>query len=274
MSGVRAAQSEDIQWLFRIIACFAVFAAALVLIFLYDYKIMQAMLRDRAEWGAQPFYLGAISQIGILTWAAGAAIALFTVAVAEDETTQPEKLTLLRCIGLFSLILCLDDVFQVHEVVAPRYLYIDQKAVLLLYALSALIIAFTFRRQLLKRPVLPAAAVSALAISMGLDLTEPYWPNLTIQLLVEDTFKQLGILLWTSFIIQQALAVLTSPRAVTLAPNPAEAEAEIRLPQAAPQPAIVAHTAARASTGVKKAKGAQGPFHPVPPRVEPQPRPR
>jgi len=239
MSALPTDQSRDVRWLVKIIAWFAVAVAALVLLFLYDHKIMAAMLRDRAEWGGQPFYLGAVSQIGILTWAAGAAVALFTATAVRGDGISGDRLLLLRCIGLFTLALCLDDAFQVHEVVAPRYLYIDQKAVLLLYAVSALAIGMAFRRLLLKRPLLPVAAAVALATSVGLDLSEPYWTNITIELLVEDSFKQLGIVLWTGFILQQALAALAERRATQLAPAILKAETDFIIRNTSPASAVI-----------------------------------
>lgn len=217
----------------------------------YDHKAMEAMLRDRAEWGGQPFYLGAISQIGILTWGAGAAVALFTAAFAQARERQPEhqqeRLRLLRWVGLFTLVLCIDDAFQLHEVVAPRYLYIDQKAILGLYALTTLGIVVAFRRLLIERPVLPMAAVAALATSVAIDLSEHLWTVRTVQILVEDGFKQLGILLWVAFLIRQSSAAFAER--TTTAPAAIRERASIRPRRSLPARAASLYRTALPSTG-------------------------
>lgn len=218
----------DLKLLTTIAACFSIAFTGLLLLYYSNPDVVAYMLRDRAEWGGQPFYLGAISQVGIMTWGTGAAIALFTAAVVRHDDQHRDRQALLLCFGLFSLALCLDDTFQVHEVVGPRYIYIGEKAFLLGYAIALCAFLVRFRRLLLEHALLPLGAMAALATSVILDQSGKFWTDQVLLLLLEDgCFKELGILLWTSFLIQQSwIALKHRPAAL---PTQADSEAGIML---------------------------------------------
>jgi hypothetical protein len=101
------------------------------------------VIRDLAQTCDSALGIGLISNLGYLLWIATAAIALFT-AYGTPTNSQHKLKELLLCGGWFSFILCIDDMFLLHD------RYIGQTFLYVVYAIFAFLIAFRFREQLLK----------------------------------------------------------------------------------------------------------------------------
>src|SRR5262245_59972388 len=69
--------------------------------------------------------LGVISNIGILLWSASAAVCLFTYLIVRGRRQDREVRLFFLLFGLLTLVLMLDDLFQFHEEVFPKYLNLD-----------------------------------------------------------------------------------------------------------------------------------------------------
>ena len=159
------------------------------------------VLSDLMQTCDEPIGVGMISNLGILLWAAAAAIGLF--ASMSGLILQKKWRQLLRLGGIFSAILCLDDFFLLHDRhISPDVLY-------LCYAVFTVIVLVYFRQLILQ---VDGVAFLAAAIFLGsavlIDQFQPLQeqsPNLyaTVQLF-EEGFKFIGIACWLTFWSQAA----------------------------------------------------------------------
>jgi len=161
----------------------------------------QLVIRDLAQSCDTALGVGFLSSLGYLLWTAAAAIALFT-ALSRLGGVRGRERQLLLCGGGFSLLLCLDDMFLLHD------RYIGSMFLYGLYALFALLILFRFRQ-----PVIALGgggfllAVVLLGLSVLIDLLQDLIPvpYTTLQL-YEEGAKFLGIAAWLSFWWQASAA--------------------------------------------------------------------
>ena len=138
--------------------------------------------------------MGLISNLGYLLWMATAAICLFT-ACSEVSRPRGRERELLLAGGLFSLLLCLDDMFLLHD------RYISANVLYLLYIVFAVLILVRYRDLVLRLggPVF-VGAVLLLGTSLLFDkfqqvLPIAYGPGQ----LFEEGVKFLGIASWLFF---------------------------------------------------------------------------
>lgn len=169
-------------------------AAALIGLVLYIQATtdvsMGTLTRDPLS--GKPAYLGLLSQVGILVWAASAATCLLAAGVLRGA---PESRFLLGA-GSLSLVLCLDDAFLLHDEVLPL-VGVSEGLIYATYLGLVAMFLVAFRRQILRGqyPVLVLAlaflGVSVVCDAWGLPWLDPY--------LLEDGTKFAGIAMWTAF---------------------------------------------------------------------------
>ena len=156
------------------------------------------VIRDLAQTCDSPLGVGLISNLGYLLWIATAAIALFS-AYATPTYSQHKLKDLLLCGGWFSFILCIDDMFLLHD------RYIGQTFLYVVYAIFAFLIVFKFRDQLLKNGgeifILAATllAFSVLTDKFQLDIADTIPIKYETIQLFEEGVKFLGITTWLYF---------------------------------------------------------------------------
>lgn len=162
-------------------------------------------------------YFGLLSNIGILFWCAAATLCFFLSSLAPTTGGDLSRRFFL-CSGLLSLLLLLDDFFQLHEVVLPSLLGIRQRYVLLFYLLLAATFRASFRETIRRHhPLLLALALAFFAVSLGEDIfalaAEP------CHYLVEDGAKFFGIICWFNYFalicreeVSRCIALKTQPR--------------------------------------------------------------
>lgn len=154
----------------------------------------QLVIRDLAQTCDTALGVGFLSNLGYLLWIAAAAIALFT-ALSGVVPLRGRVQQLLLCGGGFSLLLCIDDMFLLHD------RYIGSTFLYGLYAVFALLILFRFRRQV---QALGGGsfllAVVLLGLSVVIDQLQDVIPVPYARLqLVEEGSKFLGIATWLAF---------------------------------------------------------------------------
>ncbi len=168
------------------------------------------MTRDLAAVAGVHPLTGGLSSLGILLWSGSATVCLFTArrlpAVAHDR-----RRALLRDAGMLSAYLCIDDLFQVHERLAPNYLLLPEKVVV--FGIGLLVAAFLWRHRHELRPRpgawLAPAALGMLGVSATIDgLPFPARQDDEWLLLVEDGAKWIGICLWCVFCLQRSADAL------------------------------------------------------------------
>ena len=145
--------------------------------------------RDPAASMNAPFYVGALSNIGVLVLWTGAVGALLCGVLVRWADTQ--KANALLTAGAFFAWLTLDDLFQVHEVVIPGLLHVPQVVVYGVYGLAAVGYAWRYQRFLRTTPwgLLVAAGILFTA-SLVVDLVSA--ETATNHHLLEDGAKLLG----------------------------------------------------------------------------------
>ena len=182
-------------WLrFALLPAAVVYGVALMLSRAGGINDLELVIRDLAQTCKYPLGVGLISNLGYLLWMATAAICLFT-ACSEVSRPRGRERELLLAGGVFSLLLCLDDMFLLHD------RYISANVLYLLYIVFAVLILVRYRDLVLRLggPVF-VGAVALLGTSLLFDkfqqdLPIPYGPGQ----LFEEGAKFLGIASWLFF---------------------------------------------------------------------------
>jgi hypothetical protein len=159
------------------------------------------MTRDIAALGHLHPLAGVLSNLGILLWAATAAICLFVAITERGRLSAP----VVRCLlfaGLLSAWLTLDDCFQIHEDLSPKYLHVRERYVYLSLALAVVVHLWTSRAVILRsRWSLLALAFVFLGTSAMLDTLLLGWAQRIgeWEFFYEDGSKWLGIVCWNAY---------------------------------------------------------------------------
>jgi hypothetical protein len=155
------------------------------------------LLLDPNATGRLPWYTGLISSLGVLGWTVAAVAAAAGAWISGQGGREQAR----QCLGggaLLSVLLLVDDLFQLHVVVSLG-LGLSKVWFYGLYLLLGSWWLAHGRREIRRTrwPLLAAAAV-ALAGSVGVDQLVP--PSLPA-LVAEDSCKFLGILAWGLYFV-------------------------------------------------------------------------
>jgi hypothetical protein len=147
--------------------------------------------------GANPL-IGVLSSVGVLGWCATASLCLFTWGVTRHRVAGWLGDVFLLIPGLLTTALMMDDLFEIHEVLAPRYIGVPDDLLIVPYGLLAMGWVVAFRRRILRTEyLLLLIAAGGFTVSVVVDtLTDaPY----NSRYLLEDGFKFLGIVGWLGY---------------------------------------------------------------------------
>lgn len=159
------------------------------------------LTRDPAGINETPVYVGFLSNIGILLWAAAAAVCLFAVRLLGPGS-HPVARRFLLASGAFTLLLTADDLFLLHERVVPNLLGVSELASMAVYGLlGGAYLAFFLPVIRRTRKVLLVLAIVFFGLSIAVDLFHPPVPA---YLLVEDGAKLVGIAAWLAYLTRAA----------------------------------------------------------------------
>jgi hypothetical protein len=172
--------------------------------------------RDPLAITQSKFYLGALSNIGIMLWSATAATCLFGAYLLSSYYNTSEFRWFLFSFGLLTLILALDDVFMFHEKLFPRHLRIPEKVVLLSYAVIATGCFLRFFKLIFRTNyLLLFLSLMFLGSSVFVDQT---LPDSDHEVFLEDGLKFFGIVFWMAYFFNSTSEIIrkecltTSPR--------------------------------------------------------------
>lgn len=175
------------------------------------------LLGDPATAMGAPFYIGFVSNVGVVLWAATASIFLFSYRLLGRRGGEAEWRRFLLCSGLFVGWLGLDDLFLLHDHFFPDVLSISQPVIVGAYAMLALLYLWRFAPLIYRTDFLILlAAFCLLATSLALDqfpiplLGRDLW---------EDAAKLLGIGAWLSYAVHTSIAVLAGTTAPCTLPR-------------------------------------------------------
>ena len=151
------------------------------------------VLRDLMQTCDQPMVVGMISSFGYLLWAASATICLFVCFSGLVVSKSWRQFLILG--GVFSGVLCIDDLFLLHD------RHVGQEFIYITYAVMAVIILIRFRDLIAEvNGVSFLAAVVLLGLSVISDRLQIFFPDNypTVQIF-EEGFKFMGIACWLAF---------------------------------------------------------------------------
>lgn len=183
------------------------YAPAVVLfaiVFSQPRDMWSVLMADPAARYDLPFYSGLVSHVGVLLWVLSGSTAVFSAYAGRRLGRDPQRLRMLMHMGLFSLLLGLDDIFLLHEAALPS-VGVPEVAVFGCYGLVLLTLLVVHRRTILDSVVGPLALAGA---SFFLSVVLDEGPEMGLPLLwrightpLEDVFKLLGIVGWSFYLI-------------------------------------------------------------------------
>lgn len=189
-----------------------------------DRAPLSIFVSDPASTMGAPFYIGLVSNIGVLGWNAAAVICLFSAYILYFLKQDREFAGFFLWSGAITLLLLLDDFFMLHDAVFYIYLHINENVIYVIYFLLLTYYLVRYHRTLRKTPVL------ILAIAFGLFVTSTVVdksPGLAsrmglllpfddeLLLIAEDGTKFFAIISWLAYFVaattQRLRAVLARP---------------------------------------------------------------
>ncbi len=165
------------------------------------------LMRDPTAVADIPFYIGFVSNIGILLWCAAAAVCLFSWNLLKRLKSNFPNQSFLFWSGTLTIILLLDDLFLLHEDVFPNGLGISQKIVIGSYLGMVLGWLLLFRNEILASDFsFLLLALGFFGLSVGVDYLDELVERFVGQwrIFFEDGFKLLGIGCWLYYFVTHA----------------------------------------------------------------------
>jgi len=156
------------------------------------------LTRDTTAVLNAPFYIGLVSNIGMLLWSSCAGICAFTAALlrGNDEDREMQLFLLASC--AITSFLLFDDLFLFHEDFCAKSLHIPETVTFAAYGAAISVYFIRFRTTILKTEfILLAIALVFFGLSIIVDEILP--GRLRAQFLLEDGFKFLGIVSWLAY---------------------------------------------------------------------------
>lgn len=198
----------------------AILAGVVVVRFSTEIDVRDLM-RDSNSVLDAPFYIGLVSNVGILSWTPGVSIGFFAWAMLGRSRREGREewrffFLALSCLGGF---LVLDDMFQFHEEIWKSYLFDNgpfgtgDGLILAGYAVGASFFVFRAWRTVAKTEYsLLFVSFGLLATSQAFDvgiLNRWLIPDTGLRAVAEDGAKMLGIATWSLYMAREASRRLT-----------------------------------------------------------------
>ncbi|RDV14734.1 hypothetical protein DXT99_13595 [Pontibacter diazotrophicus] len=166
--------------------------------------------REPVAVAGLPFYVGFISNMGMLFWCAAAVLCIFSWLVFRQNESEKTLSSFLLYFGLLTLALLFDDFFQLHDYIFLFYLPISEKLIFLSYGILMLSGLIIFRDYILMQTdfFVFFTAFVFLGLSIVVDsLQHQLQPFLgeDIRILLEDGFKFFGIVGWFGYFAKVCL---------------------------------------------------------------------
>ena len=191
----------------------AIFIAVLFLIATFEYAIYKNiepanLTRDTATILKGPAFFGALSNLGIILWSATAGIMLFSAVHLYQNTVQRRAALMTLLYGLLTAMLCFDDTYQFHEKAFSGIIYVPEELIYLFYLTCIVVIATVCRVVVVTTPyIIGLAAMAFFATSILID--ELNLPSGIHDAFIEDSFKFVGIVLWTVYHFKSAFGFIS-----------------------------------------------------------------
>lgn len=154
------------------------------------------LFSDPAEVEGFPWYVGAVHDLNLFVWVAGATSFLVAAVGLRGRDTALSRA--LAWLGLFTVLFLLDDRFMLHEVVYPWLLGAQETVVFVVYALLLGVLLVVFRQTLMRQPecILAVVGLLGLGASVALDVLGI---DHDARRVAEEVAKLLGATAWAMF---------------------------------------------------------------------------
>jgi hypothetical protein len=164
--------------------------------------------RDPAAIHVSDPMFGALSNLGVILWAAAASVALLAATVLRDPADARLRAYLLS-VGLLTAWLLLDDLYMLHERLLPDVLGVPQPLVYAVYALLVAAVWFRFRPEIAATSWrLLVLALACFAFSIASDQGPGSWHRWSWLAFIEDGAKLVGIASWLAYLGSTVAAAL------------------------------------------------------------------
>jgi len=172
--------------------------------------------RDVTALGHLPFFAGLTSQLGGMLWSITLGVCIFTAILLHSRQNINGRRFLLQAAILTGLLL-LDDIFLVHEDIAPDYLHIGERTIVISYFVIVLFFLFANRNEILSSDFLILGlAFGMFALSIFFDAVDRddlervgIFLGEQMQTFLEDGFKFVGIATWLVYFARYSLHALS-----------------------------------------------------------------
>ena len=166
---------------------------------------MKKLSMDALQQLKQPFYLGQLSNLGILSWCAAAVVCLFASIIISIQNKSVEDRKFLRWFGTLSIILLLDDMLMLHESVFPNYFNISEIYIELFYFVYVVIFLYKFWYIIVEKTYYGYLFLAFFFLGTSVAIDINIFPG---GIDVEDSFKIFGILTYTYYAILSSISLL------------------------------------------------------------------
>jgi hypothetical protein len=190
---------SDLRTLIKLSLPIVVLILVVVIASLSAHLSVGMFTRDPATLtNSNPFF-GVLSSVGVLFWAATAAICFFCSVLVGRMRADRGAARFLLGAGLITTLLLLDDLFMFHEYVFPQFLHFGEKITLLGYAVIIGMFLWSSRQRLWRTDyALLLLAFGLLGFSVISDNIFNS-DNENWGYLVEDGPKLFGIIAWFTY---------------------------------------------------------------------------
>lgn len=155
------------------------------------------LTRDPLQTMHARFYIGLISNIGILLWMSAAVSSSCCAALLRTAQDNKEKALFYFLTGALSFLLTLDDLLMIHEKIWPFITGLSSWIIVGIYGILFLTFALRFYRYLISK-YLPLLLLSLLFL--GLSETIDFFCTQTNGVVFfEDSLKLFGIAFWALY---------------------------------------------------------------------------
>jgi hypothetical protein len=152
---------------------------------------------------------GIQSNLGVLVWMIAAGICIFSQLLLRGAPGTGTLSFFFLWSGAITAVLALDDLFVVHEGLVRRYLGINEKIIFFSYGIVfAWYIVEFWKIILTSEYLLLVLAVLFLGISVLIDIDLQYRWRSPWSFFLEEGFKFLGIVSWSSYMARTSFRVI------------------------------------------------------------------
>lgn len=190
--------ADQLPVLVPLLVVWALALVLLVVVALQDERGRAELLLAPTTVGRLPWYTGLVGTLGALAWAVGATAALGGSSVARLGG-RPRAASFLAHAGIFSLLLCLDDLFELHAGLVPERVGVPKIGVLAVLVGLAVALTIAHRREIARtRRLVLGAALVALGAALAVDVIAD--PDDSLVLLAEEGSQFLGTVAWALYL--------------------------------------------------------------------------